>query len=221
MEQETLVVCSYLLIQQYLCGVLRKSYKSFVFCSLGTLIKDRNGLPVEPVRLLPPAASRLPSSAPFRPSTTPEVQRKRKLDDLTPRIDTFLASKRPKPEEDIATDTATKNPPFSMPVTNSAASPLSPAAPPSPKPVAKRSVELAFSVGKCGDAWRERRPERLPGNAVILGRLDHANLVRVHFFLTEHRPEMYRDYPRPPRSLLLHKEYFDCPQRDSHAVHYI
>jgi hypothetical protein len=24
-----------------------------------------------------------------------------------------------------------------------------------------------------------------------------------------------------PFSLVLHKEYFDCPQRDSHAVHYI
>ncbi len=32
--------------------------------------------------------------------------------------------------------------------------------------------------------------------------------------------QIYRDYPRPP-SLVLRKEYFDFPQRDSHAVHYI
>jgi hypothetical protein len=32
--------------------------------------------------------------------------------------------------------------------------------------------------------------------------------------------EMYRYYPRLP-SLVLCKEYFDCPQRDSNAVHYI
>jgi hypothetical protein len=139
------------------------------------LIKDRNGLPVEPVRLLPPAPSRPP--VPSRPSATPEVQRKRKLDDLTPRIDAFLAqqasaSKRPKPELDIAADTAT---PFSTPVTHSPP-------PNASQPVDKRSVELAFPLGKCGDAWRERRPERLPGNAVILGRLDHDNLVRVQFY---------------------------------------
>ncbi len=161
-----------------------KKLQKVCFRSLGTLIKDRNGLPVEPVRLLPPSR---PAPAPSRPSTTPEVQRKRKLDDLTPRIDAFLAqqasaSKRQKPEEDTAADTATKNPQFSTPVTHSAASPLSPAAPPSPKPVDKRTVELAFSLGKCGDAWRERRPERLPGNGVILGRLDHDNLVRVQFY---------------------------------------
>jgi hypothetical protein len=34
-------------------------------------------------------------------------------------------------------------------------------------------------------------------------------------------PEIYRDYPRPTFSLVLRKEYFDCPQRDSHAMHYI
>jgi hypothetical protein len=176
-----------------------KMLRKFCFCSLGTLIKDRNGLPVEPVRLLPPAPSG-PSSAPTRPtpalsrpSTTPEVQRKRKLDDLTPRIDAFLAqaasaSKRPKSEDDTAADTATKNPPFSTPVTHSATSPQSPAAPPSPKPVEKRSVELAFSLGKCGDAWRERRPERLPGNAAILGRLDQGNLVRVQFYSSLAQP---------------------------------
>ncbi len=35
--------------------------------------------------------------------------------------------------------------------------------------------------------------------------------------------EIYRDYPRVQCtiSLVLYKEYFDCPQRDSHAVHYI
>jgi hypothetical protein len=27
--------------------------------------------------------------------------------------------------------------------------------------------------------------------------------------------------PTTPFSLVLRKEYFDCPQRDSHAVHYI
>ncbi len=27
--------------------------------------------------------------------------------------------------------------------------------------------------------------------------------------------------PTTPFSLMLRKEYFDCPQRDSHAVHYI
>jgi hypothetical protein len=31
---------------------------------------------------------------------------------------------------------------------------------------------------------------------------------------------IYRDYPRP-FSFVLRKEYFDCPQRDFHAVHYI
>ncbi len=177
------------------CG---KATKVLFFVLLGTLIKDRNGLPVEPVRLLPPAPSRPPPSAPSRPfpapsrpSTTPEVQRKRKLDDLTPRIDAFLAqasaSKRPKPEEETAADTATKNPSFSTPVTHSAASPSSPL---SPRPVDKRTVELAFSVGKCGDAWRERRPERSPGNAVILGRLDHGNLVSPTI---EYRSEITHD----------------------------
>jgi hypothetical protein len=36
--------------------------------------------------------------------------------------------------------------------------------------------------------------------------------------------EMARDIQRLPTihfSLVLRKEYFDCPQRDSHAVHYI
>jgi hypothetical protein len=30
-----------------------------------------------------------------------------------------------------------------------------------------------------------------------------------------------RSLPTTPFSLVLRKEYFDCPQRDSHAVHYI
>ncbi len=33
--------------------------------------------------------------------------------------------------------------------------------------------------------------------------------------------EIYRDYLRRPSLKCSAKEYFDCPQRDSHAVHYI
>ncbi len=35
------------------------------------------------------------------------------------------------------------------------------------------------------------------------------------------RQEIYRDCPRPPFSLVLGKEYFDCPQRDAHAVQHL
>jgi hypothetical protein len=45
---------------------------------------------------------------------------------------------------------------------------------------------------------------------------------QMHYGLEQrHTPEIYRDYPRPPFLRVLRKEYFDCPQRDSHAVHYI
>jgi hypothetical protein len=41
-------------------------------------------------------------------------------------------------------------------------------------------------------------------------------------FMIESYAEIYRDYPATiPFSLVLRKEYFDFPQRDPHAVHYI
>jgi hypothetical protein len=44
----------------------------------------------------------------------------------------------------------------------------------------------------------------------------------VGFLFSGFDSKIYRDYPRhDPFSLVLRKEYFDCPQRDLNGVHYI
>ena len=93
------------------------------------------------------------------------VIRKRKVDDeLTPRIDAFLAKaasqKRPK--------TAS---------VNDETPPTSP--PPPPGLLMKAvSTEVAFSLAECRKAAEVRRPERLPEDRVV-GALDEARLVRT------------------------------------------
>jgi hypothetical protein len=119
-----------------------------------------NGLPVQPVRLLQPSESVTPSL--HKPAAI-EAKKKRKLDDLTPRIDAFLAKatnihKRPKSTEN--TDKISISPP--------------------PKGLLAKaaSTEVAFSLSKCREAVLERRPERRTAKeGAILGKLDETNLV--------------------------------------------
>jgi hypothetical protein len=50
-------------------------------------------------------------------------------------------------------------------------------------------------------------------------KFDHSTKPYVRSVWVMGPLEIYRDYPRPPSLfVVLHKEYFDCPHRDSHRL---
>ena len=129
---------------------------------------------VQPVRLLQPNSAA--ASHPPKQSPAIETKRKRKLvDDLTPRIDAFLAKASSQKKQRIASEETSSSPP--------------------PKALLTKdiSTEVAFSVAKCREAAQNRRPERLLTKEGIVGALDEANLVVGFLF---NMPSWGGSYPK-------------------------